>query len=78
MIAADDSTLFRELGCEWNRNSDDIAQGDVLAAQFDACVAPHGIRAWNGPPNAEKASAVKMSPNDCLQGGASTRGPGLG
>jgi len=55
MIAADDSTLFRELGCEWNRNSDDIAQGDVLAAQFDACAAPHGIRAWNGPPNAEKA-----------------------
>ena len=58
LIAADDSALFRELGCEWNRNSDDIAQGDVLAKQFDACAAPHGVRAWNGPPNADKASRV--------------------
>ena len=66
MIAADDSTLFRELGCEWNRNSDDIAQGDVLAAQFDACAAPHGIRAWNGPPNAEKARPFKISPIDSI------------
>ena len=55
LIAADDPALFRELGCEWNRNSEDIAIGDVLAAQFDACAAPHGIRAWNGPPNKEKA-----------------------
>ena len=62
MIAADESTLFRELGCEWNRNSDDIAQGDVLAAQFDACFAPHGIRAWNGPPNKEKARIVFKCP----------------
>ena len=56
MIPADDSTLVREIGCDWNRNSDEIAIGDVLAAQFDACAAPHGIRAWNGPPNEEKAS----------------------
>ena len=60
MIAADDASLFRSLGCEWNRNSASIAQGDVLAAQFDACAQPYGVRAWNGPPNAEKARRFAM------------------
>ena len=61
MIAADDSTLVRELGCDWNRNSDEIAIGDVLAAQFDACDRPYGVRAWNGPPNAEKARRMNSA-----------------
>ncbi len=54
-MAADDPALFKQLGCEWNRNSDDVAHGDVLGRQFNACYAPHGIRAWNGKPNPEKA-----------------------
>ena len=61
MIAADDASLFRALGCEWNRNSASIAQGDVLAAQFDACAQPYGVRAWNGPPNPEKARRMNSA-----------------
>ena len=52
MIAADDASLFHAPGCEWNRKPASIAQGDVFAAEFDACAQPHGVRAWNGPPNA--------------------------
>lgn len=55
LMAADDPSLVRQLGCEWNRNSEHVANGDVLARQFDYCDAPHGIRAWNGQPNPEKA-----------------------
>ena len=56
LMAASNENLVRPIGCEWNRNA--RASTDLLDRKYNVCPGMHGVRAWNGVPDAGRVTAA--------------------